>query len=224
MGKKLCAALLMAAALLGLTACQSITDDATVFVQGELDATYLGQFDQDYIDVVADMTEEDAQEKYDYNIEAEAQYFLSYLAVEMPTDAVTKRAQELVAEIYSNAQYTVAQAEQLKSGDIAVEVTVSPIEIMPLITTEFMQETWYSVLDSNGVTTQEQLDEQFQAMDEAYAMALMDEVERVMPELTYGTDQVIMLQMKEEDGYYSLVETGLQKLDEVMIDYYGTYA
>ncbi len=224
MGKKLCAALLMAAALLGLTACQSITDDATVFVQGELDATYLGQFDQDYIDVVADMTEEDAQEKYDYNIEAEAQYFLSYLAVEMPTDAVTQRAQELVAEIYSNAQYTVAQAEQLKSGDIAVEVTVSPIEIMPLITTEFMQETWYSVLDSNGVTTQEQLDEQFQAMDEAYAMALMDEVERVMPELTYGTDQVIMLQMKEEDGYYSLVETGLQKLDEVMIDYYGTYA
>ena len=224
MGKKLCAALLMAAALLGLTACQSITDDATVFVQGELDATYLGQFDQDYIDVVEDMTEEDAQEKYDYNIEAEAQYFLSYLAVEMPTDAVTQRAQELVAEIYSNAQYTVAQAEQLKSGDIAVEVTVSPIEIMPLITTEFMQETWYSVLDSNGVTTQEQLDEQFQAMDEAYAMALMDEVERVMPELTYGTDQVIMLQMKEEDGYYSLVETGLQKLDEVMIDYYGTYA
>ena len=224
MGKKLCAALLMAAALLGLTACQSITDDATVFVQGELDATYLGQFDQDYIDVVADMTEEDAQEKYDYNIEAEAQYFLSYLAVEMPTDAVTQRAQELVAEIYSNAQYTVAQAEQLKSGDIAVEVTVAPIEIMPLITTEFMQETWYSVLDSNGVTTQEQLDEQFQAMDEAYAMALMDEVERVMPELTYGTDQVIMLQMKEEDGYYSLVETGLQKLDEVMIDYYGTYA
>ena len=224
MGKKLCAALLMAAALLGLTACQSITDDATVFVQGELDATYLGQFDQDYIDVVADMTEEDAQEKYDYNIEAEAQYFLSYLAVEMPTDAVTQRAQELVAEIYSNAQYTVAQAEQLKSGDIAVEVTVSPIEIIPLITTEFIQETWYSVLDSNGVTTQEQLDEQFQAMDEAYAMALMDEVERVMPELTYGTDQVIMLQMKEEDGYYSLVETGLQKLDEVMIDYYGTYA
>ena len=224
MGKKLCAALLMAAALLGLTACQSITDDATVFVQGELDATYLGQFDQDYIDVVEDMTEEDAQEKYDYNIEAEAQYFLSYLAVEMPTDAVTQRAQELVAEIYSNAQYTVAQAEQLKSGDIAVEVTVSPIEIMPLITTEFMQETWYSVLDSNGVTTQEQLDEQFQAMDEAYAMALMDEVERVMPELTYGTDQVIMLQMKEEDGYYSLVDSGMQKLDEVMIDYYGAYA
>ncbi len=33
-----------------------------------------------------------------------------------------------------------------------------------------------------------------------------------------------MLQMKESDGYYSLVDSGMQKLDEVMIDYYGSYA
>ena len=56
-------------------------------------------------------------------------------------------------------------------------------------------------------------------------MALLDELERLIPEITYGEDQVIMLQMKEdEDGYYSLVESGLQKVDEVMIDYYGSYA
>ena len=94
---------------------------------------------------------------------------------------------------------------------------------MPQITGEFMQETWDAVLSENGITTQEQLDAQFQAMDEQYAMALMDEVERLIPELTYGTDQVVMLQLKEEDGYYSLVDSGLQKLDEIMIDYYGAY-
>ena len=33
-----------------------------------------------------------------------------------------------------------------------------------------------------------------------------------------------MLQLKAgEDGYYTLVDSGMQKLDEVMIDYYGTY-
>ena len=111
----------------------------------------------------------------------------------------------------------------LRGGDIVVEVTISPIEIMPQITGEFMQETWDAVLSENGITTQEQLDAQFQAMDEQYAMALMDEVERLIPELTYGTDQVVMLQLKEEDGYYSLVDSGLQKLDEIMIDYYGAY-
>ena len=107
---------------------------------------------------------------------------------------------------------------------MAVEVTVSPIEIMPQITETFMQETWYAVQDEYGITTEEQLDAQYQELDEAYANALLDQLESLIPQITYGADQVIMLQMKEEDGYYSLVESGMQKLDEVMIDYYGAYA
>ena len=222
--KTMLAAALAAASLLGLTACGGgITNDATVYVQGLLDANYKGQISQEYIDVVEDMTQEQAEADHANNLEIEGDYLLTYLAVEMPTDAVTQRAQELVDEIYSHAQYTVADAEQLSGGDIVVEVTISPIEIMPQITGEFMQETWDAVLSENGITTQEQLDAQFQAMDEQYAMALMDEVERLIPELTYGTDQVVMLQLKEEDGYYSLVDSGLQKLDEIMIDYYGAY-
>ena len=222
--KTMLAAALAAAYLLGLTACGGgITNDATVYVQGLLDANYKGQISQEYIDVVEDMTQEQAEADHANNLEMEGDYLLTYLAVEMPTDAVTQRAQELVDEIYSHAQYTVADAEQLSGGDIVVEVTISPIEIMPQITGEFMQETWDAVLSENGITTQEQLDAQFQAMDEQYAMALMDEVERLIPELTYGTDQVVMLQLKEEDGYYSLVDSGLQKLDEIMIDYYGAY-
>ena len=217
-------AALAAAALLCLTACQNLTDDATAFVQGELEAAYLGQISQDYIDVTENMTEAAAREKHDYKVEEEAEDFLSYLAVDMPTDAVIQRARELVEEIYSHAQYTVADAKQLRGGDIVVEVTISPIEIMPQLTSEFLQETWDTVLSENGITTQEQLDEQFQTMDEQYAMALMDEVERLIPRLAYGTDQVVMLQMKEEDGYYSLVDSGVQKLDEIMIDYCGTYA
>ena len=142
----------------------------------------------------------------------------------MPTDAVIQRAQELVDEIYSHAQYTVADAEQLSGGDIVVEVTISPIEIMPQLTSEFLQETWDTVLSENGIATQEQLDAQYQALDEQYANVLLDQLESLIPQLTYGQDQVVMLQMKEEDGYYSLVDSGLQKLDEIMIDYYGAYA
>lgn len=67
-------------------------------------------------------------------------------------------------------------------------------------------------------------DEEYQVLDEQYANALLDQLEALIPQITYGQDQVIMLQMKEEDGYYSLVDSGMQKLDEVMIDYYGSYA
>ena len=123
--------------------------------------------------------------------------------------------------------YTVADAEQLSSGDIAVEVTVSPIEIIPLLTEDQMAAAWTSVKQASGASDEAiaaMSDEEYQVLDEQYANALLDQLETLIPQLTYGQDQVIMLQMKEEDGYYSLVDSGMQKLDEVMIDYYGAYA
>ena len=225
------AAAMAAAALLAvLTGCQSTTKDATVYVKGELDATYLGTYDQAYIDVVKDMTEADAKEQYENNVKWEAEILVdNVLPLDMPTDAVYERAEEVIAKIYSYAKYTVADAEKLKSGDLAVEVTVSPIEIIPLLTDDFMQQSWYDILDDNGIETQDQMDalsdDEYQVLDEKYALVLLDELERLIDDLTYGEDQVIMLQMKKDsDGYYTLVESGWQKLDEVMIDYSGTYA
>ncbi|MCI9352125.1 MAG: hypothetical protein HFF58_02600 [Lawsonibacter sp.] len=224
------AAAVTAAFLTALSGCQSTTKDATVYVKGELDATYLGTYDQAYIDVVKDMTEADAKEQYENNVKWEAEILVdNVLPLDMPTDAVYERAEEVIAKIYSYAKYTVADAEKLKSGDLAVEVTVSPIEIIPLLTDDFMQQSWYDILDDNGIETQDQMDalsdDEYQVLDEKYAMVLLDELERLIDDLTYGEDQVIMLQMKKDsDGYYTLVESGWQKLDEVMIDYSGTYA
>ena len=221
---------LAAAFLTALSGCQSTTKDATVYVKGELDATYLGTYDQAYIDVVKDMTEADAKEQYENNVKWEAEILVdNVLPLDMPTDAVYERAEEVIAKIYSYAKYTVADAEKLKSGDLAVEVTVSPIEIIPLLTDDFMQQSWYDILDDNGIETQDQMDalsdDEYQVLDEKYALVLLDELERLIDDLTYGEDQVIMLQMKKDsDGYYTLVESGWQKLDEVMIDYSGTYA
>lgn len=228
--RRIFAAAAAAALLTALSGCQSTTKDATTYVKGKLDATYLGTYDQAYIDVVKDMTEADAKEEFENNVQWEAEILVEdWLPIDMPTDKVYDRAEEVIAKIYSHAKYTVADAEKLKSGDIAVEVTVSPIEIIPLLTEEFQQDAWYDILDENGIETQEQMDslsdDEYQAMDEKYAMVLLDELEDLIDDLTYGEDQVIMLQMKKDsDGYYSLVESGIQKLDEVMIDYYGTYA
>lgn len=227
------AAVMAAAVLAALSGCQSTTKDATIYVKGELDATYLGTYDKDYIDVVKDMTEADAKEKYENNVEWKAEilvdYLMNALLVESPTDAVYDRAEEVVAKIYSNAKYTVADAEKLKSGDIAVEVTISPIEVIPNLTADFAEEAWYSVLEDNGITTEEQMsalsDEEYETLDEQFALALLDELDSLAGKVEYGEDQVVMLQMKKDsDGYYSLVESGWQKLDEIMIDYYGSYA
>lgn len=226
--KRALAAAGAAAMLVVLAACQNVAKDATVYIQGELDATYLGTINEGYLDVVEDMTQADAQAKYEYNLQAEGEYLLSYLGVELPTDGVYQRAQELVGEIYSHAKYTVADAQLLKSGDIAAEVTVSPIEIMTLIPEEFYAQTWENVKQQAGVSDDQvavMSDEEYQQLDEQYAMALLDELEGLIGQLTYGTDQTILLQMKQdEEGYYTLVETGMQQLDEMIIDYTGAYA
>lgn len=214
--------------LAALAACHSVAKDATVYIQGELDATYLGNVSEAYLNVVEDMTKADAQAKYAYNLQAEGEYLLSYLGVELPTEAVYQRAEEIVGEIYSHAKYTVADAQLLKSGDIAAEVTISPIEIMTLIPEEKYADTWQAVKEQAGVSDDQvavMSDEEYQQLDEQYAMALLDELEGLMGQLNYGTDQTILLQMKQdEEGYYTLVETGMQQLDEMIIDYTGVYA
>ena len=194
--KRAGALLAAGALLLGLTACgSSITDDATVYVQGLLDANYKGEISQDYIDVVEDMTQEQAQADHENNLEIEAGYLLSFLAVELPTDAVAQRAQEIVDEIYSHAQYTVADAEQLSSGDIAVEVTVSPIEIIPLLTEDQMAAAWTSVKQASGASDEAiaaMSDEEYQVLDEQYANALLDQLEALIPQPDEGIRRLLL--------------------------------
>ena len=52
---------------------------------------------------------------------------------------------------------------------------------------------------------------------------MMEKVEEVLPKATYGREQSVMLQLKLEGDYYSLVSSGWQTLDDMVIDYTGDY-
>ena len=172
------------------------------------------------------MTEEDAQQQYEDNAKAEAQRLLSYLEVVLPTDAVNERATQLVKDIYAKAQYTVGEGNKLQGGDFAVEVTLSPIELFHLIPDETYSQVWTQVCENNSTTPDlaETLgEEEYQALDEQYANQMMDQVEEVLPQATYGQEQSVMLQLKLEGDYYSLVSSGWQTLDDMVIDYAGDY-
>ena len=220
--KRLAAGAAAACLLVTLTACGGgITEkDAEVYVKGHLDAAYLGTHTKEYIDLVEDMTEDDIDEMHQNNITWEAEILLEdFFQVEYPTDEMTQRAKELIEKIYSKSKYTVGTGSKTKDGDFVVEVTVSPIEVMSLLT----EDDFSSALEESGFNAAE-TEEAAAAADAVYGMLMLDKLEELMPQLTYGEDQIIMLQLKaDEDGYYTLVDSGIQKLDEVMIDYYGTY-
>lgn len=220
--KRLAAGAVAACLLVTLTACGGgITEkDAEVYVKGHLDAAYLGTHTKEYIDLVEDMTEDDIDEMHQNNITWEAEILLEdFFQVEYPTDEMTQRAKELIEKIYSKSKYTVGTGSKTKDGDFVVEVTVSPIEVVSLLT----EEDFSSALEESGFNAAE-TEEAAAAADAVYGMLMLDKLEELVPQLTYGEDQIIMLQLKAgEDGYYTLVDSGMQKLDEVMIDYYGTY-
>ena len=122
-------------------------------------------------------------------------------------------------EIYSRAQYKVAPASKTKDGDFVIEVTVSPIELFSLLS----DEDFFEALDEAGFNEAE-TEEELEASDAIYGPLMLEKVKALLPQLTYGEDQVIMLHLKaDDDGYYSLVETGMDTLDKSVIDYFGSY-
>ncbi|NBI68594.1 hypothetical protein D1646_17775 [Pseudoflavonifractor sp. 60] len=220
--KRTAAAGLALCLLLALAACgeKGLTEtDAQVYVKGHLDAAYLGSYDQAYIDLVDDMTQEDAQKMHDQNVEDEADILLEYLTIEDPTDELRKQAQDLVREIYSHSKYTVGSATKTKDGDFAIEVTVSPIEVLTLQT----ENDFMDALEESGYVDA-LTDEEIAQADIRLGEILLEQLEGFLPQLSYGKDQIIMLQLKpDEEGYYSLVDTGMLTLDGCIIDYTGEY-
>ena len=85
-------AVLGAAAVLtaGLAACGGVTkDDATVYVKGQIDSTYLGQYNEDYLKLM-DMTEAEAAEDYEWNLGAEADWFMDFASI-YPSDETKEK-------------------------------------------------------------------------------------------------------------------------------------
>lgn len=194
--------------------------DAETYVKGHLDAAYLGVYDKAYIELVEDMTEADAREMHENNVSDEAElYLLDFLEVDYPTDEINDRAKEVMEKLYAKSKYTVGTGSKTKDGDFVVEVTVSPIDLYNLLT----QDDFFDALDEAGFDDAE-TEEELEAVDAVFGLLILDTLEDKLDEIEYGEEQIIMLQLKKDsDGYYSLVEAGMQKVDEVMIDYSGVY-
>lgn len=223
------AALLLAGVMaLGLAACGDITsDDAEAYIQGLLDASYLGQYNQEYLDL-ADITEEESRtEDYEWNTAAEAEILREYLAIQS-TDAAVQQSVDLVKEIYSHSRYSVTGASKLEDGSYAVTVSIQPMDILIRYQNQTdVNEIWMTVLAEHGVMDQATLDamsdEEYMALEDIYAAAVLDGIQALVPEMGYGPEQSVVLQLQLEGDTYTLVDTDWQHLDGMIIDYTGQY-
>ena len=130
-----------------------------------------------------------------------------------------ERAKEVMEKIYAKSKYTVGTGSKTKDGDFVVEVTVSPLDLYNLLT----DDDYFDALDQAGFDEAE-TEEEYEAVDAIYGPLILDLLEERLDSVTYGKDQIIMLQLKKDsEGYYSLVDTGMQNVDQVILDYGGYY-
>ena len=222
-------ALLLAGVMaLGLAACSSVTpEDAETYIQGLLDASYLGQYDPEYLEL-ADITEEEAREEdYEWNTAAEAEILREYLAIQS-TDASIQKSVDLIKEIYAHSKYSVTGASKLEDGSYAVTVSIQPMDILVRYTSQTdLNQVWQDILTEHGVTDQAALDamsgEEYMVLEDAYAAAVLDGIRALLPEMGYGPEQSAVLQLQLEGDTYTLVGTDWQHLDSMIIDYTGQY-
>lgn len=193
------------------------------YVQGYLDLTYKGQFNDDYLQEL-DLTEEEAQERYEQGIQVEVEFFESGVGlIDYPTEEITQRLTELYKEIYSHSDYTVVSSNKMDSGNYVVEVTVRPIDIMTNFTSDDFQAIFEEVLTDMGITTQEQLEamseEDYQKADNAYAEKVLALVESQMANVGNGEEESFTVQIEDDGDMWTPSQDDFDAIDLAMIDY-----
>ncbi len=229
--KKLCTTLAAALLAVTLAACGGsglTTFDATAYTQGLLDKTYLGVFDQDYLDMV-DIDEEEAMESYQTSLEVEYAYLSKNLSFEEDylTDETRQAALDVIADMYQNARYEVKPATKTDKG-FAIEVVVQPYDLIAVINEDYMADYAEGFRTKYASYTEEVIN----AMSDSEYRAFMIEHENDWANgvLALFRDnasagghldsQSIIVQMTKTDkGYYAISENDFANLDALILAY-----
>lgn len=228
--KKLSVALTAGLLALSLTGCGGgiTTFDATAYIQGLLDETYLGKFSKDYMTMVG-IDEEEAEATYRTSLEVEFQYLAdafefdqSYLEEEVYEDAL-----DLIGELYQNARYEVKPATKTESG-FAVEVVIQPYDLVAVIYEDYMNEFSTSFHAKYDEYTPERLDTMSDAEYEAFFAEYENEWAKGVIQLFrdhsseggYLKAQSIIVQFTPDtDGLYSIGDNDFSNLDALILAY-----
>lgn len=233
-------AVVLAAALtlsLALTACDGIplpgsSFDATTYIKGTLDSTYLGIHDEAYLDLV-ESTEKECEEYYEQNITAEyEQRFSRYFEIddEYITDETRDGIKDLLRQVYSNAKYEVEAATKLDGGEYSVKVTFHPISLFA----DFYEDDYDAFADElnaryEDVTTEmldAMTDEEYEAFQlkyqEDWASSLLKAMEPKLASVAYqdAVTKLIRVYPDENDNnYYTISDEDYMSMDGLILAY-----
>lgn len=235
MRKRLTPLLLTALLILGAAGCSTTgaqvnRHNAQLYVQGVLDETYTGQASEAYRTLV-ERGEEDIQAAFQANLEAEYAQRLT-LRFELEDRFISRSMKadylKLLDEVYRHASYTVKTATPLEDGRYCVEVEVTPVTFFAGAYAD-----GYAQLQADfGQTHTEPTQEELAALEPAQARKAQERYETAWAKAVYDylyarLDAVttgaavtkLVLVSPDGQGLYTLSETDLQDIDDLILAY-----
>lgn len=206
---RVCLALPLLLALL-LTGCGLTQLNATGYVQGLLDETYKGTWEESYLALV-DLTEEEAAADYQAGLEAELTRFSDYFRLE--ADSLSQQTldafREYLGQLYARARYSVDCATRSESGAWLVEVTVQPILTLAALTDQAAD--LRAAFDADPLLPEEN-------REETWASLVLEACRSA--EVEYGEKTTITVRLTaDEEGFYSIGALDFYHLDELILSY-----
>lgn len=200
-----------------LSGCSSISllmqgeFDASGYVQGILDSSYKGIFDQ-YIELTKD-TQENAESAYEAVMKTKAEDFANYTAVTL-TDETRTKFIDYSKQIYNNAKYEVSDATKTDNG-FTVDIVISPILFLEHISSEGeAYVTDFNTRNSNGEFA-DFTQEQFEA---EYAKGIMNILENEIANVQYGEPVTVTVNVTlKDDKLYTMDTDEFTKIDSAIL-------
>lgn len=220
--KPLLALALAAVMALSLAGCGTLmTDSVGALVQGNLDELYLGQYNEDFLQLV-DITEAEAEQNYLDGLDVEAQFFAQYFLIENLTDDIKAEIVDLYKEIYSHSRYEVGEATEVDEDTYGVPVTIYPIDIM-----QSLYEEAGAALDSfNASYSDEEIasiqsdTDAFAEYDAAWAELIIGMCRDELSALGYMEPEEMVIQVtRGSDGLWTIADNDFQRIDAAIIYY-----
>lgn len=218
--------------LLGMSACKdSGTETATALVQGNLDEIYLGEFSEEYMDMV-EITLEEAQQTYLEGIEVEAEYFANYWGIvaadygEVYADLnedLKQDIQDLYKEIYSYSKYEVQEAVKQDDSTYSVKVNIQPIDVMERAVELYENDAYaplnafwekYATVDFSTMT-----DDDYVVYTHEYGAIIVQLVREQIPALGYKEEKSMVIQVEDIDDVIQMNGDDLATFDSYVIYY-----
>lgn len=181
--------------------------DASKYVKGILDSTYLGDMSA-YMETV-DVTEEEAQKSYEEGIEVEATLLLELYAVDDASDAMYKKLADTYKKIYKKSKYEVKDAKQ-EGTKYLVEVVIYPMDIYQK-SVEEMDKEFDALIDS---------DIEYDEFADAMAEKIINILEKNIASISYGEPETFTVELEmDKDGLWGMEEDMFYEMDAAIIDY-----